>query len=200
VPGLTPTSPIMTVEPVLITDELPRTAKLCVLPSGGATWAIAVGDGTAVNNAASKTKGTSLVKEPRNVCIRIVRLFIVSPYRERLHVGQNRGAAWSLVWHLLWSAGGRFVSFAPLRIDGGNRPSEDHRIALKRPFAKDRRVGAVFHRALTVEVLYLGFGGGVRYIFDESGMRKIGQEPTLEEFIAHPALLSFNTEALKRNT
>jgi hypothetical protein len=36
VPGLTPKSPVMIVEPVLVTVVAPRTAKLAAEPSGGA--------------------------------------------------------------------------------------------------------------------------------------------------------------------
>ena len=39
VPGLTPKSPVMTVAPVLVTVEAPRTAKLSAEPSGGAVCA-----------------------------------------------------------------------------------------------------------------------------------------------------------------
>src|SRR5580658_461765 len=34
-PGLTPRSPVMTLEPVLVTVEAPSTAKLCAQPSDG---------------------------------------------------------------------------------------------------------------------------------------------------------------------
>jgi len=40
-PGLTPRSPVMMLEPVLVTVEPPRTAKLCAVPSDGAVWATA---------------------------------------------------------------------------------------------------------------------------------------------------------------
>src|ERR1700730_8301618 len=39
VPGLTPTSPVMTVGPVLVTVEAPKTAKLFAEPRGGADCA-----------------------------------------------------------------------------------------------------------------------------------------------------------------
>jgi len=38
-PGLTPRFPIMTVGPVLVTVEAPRTAKPCAVPRGGAVAA-----------------------------------------------------------------------------------------------------------------------------------------------------------------
>ena len=39
-PGWIPTSPVMTVGPVLVTFGVPAsTAKLCAVPSVGATWA-----------------------------------------------------------------------------------------------------------------------------------------------------------------
>ena len=38
-PGLTPRSPVMMLEPVLVTVEPPNTAKLCAEPSDGAVCA-----------------------------------------------------------------------------------------------------------------------------------------------------------------
>src|SRR3954463_8071934 len=39
VPGLTPRSPVMTLDPVLVTVDPPSTAKLCAVPRDGAVCA-----------------------------------------------------------------------------------------------------------------------------------------------------------------
>jgi hypothetical protein len=55
-PGLTPRFPTITLEPVLVTAEPPRTAKLCAVPSDGAAvnaaWEDAIRSGPHVPHAA----------------------------------------------------------------------------------------------------------------------------------------------------
>jgi hypothetical protein len=63
VPGLTPTSPVTTVGPVLVTVEDPSTEKLAALPRGGAVWAIAT------DETESKTS-------PTRACVRKELRFI----------------------------------------------------------------------------------------------------------------------------
>jgi hypothetical protein len=52
-PGLTPKSPLMTVGPVLVTAEPPRTAKAAAVPSEGAVAADRVCDEAVERTSAS---------------------------------------------------------------------------------------------------------------------------------------------------
>ncbi len=55
VPGLTPKPPNTRVGPVFVTAWPPNTAKLCAVPSEGATWAKAATDENVHRSAVSKT-------------------------------------------------------------------------------------------------------------------------------------------------
>jgi hypothetical protein len=70
VPGLTPRSPFTMVGPVLVTVELPSTAKLSAVPSDGATAANAAWNGAAVIAVNVRTM--------RNQRFRVFRVFINS--------------------------------------------------------------------------------------------------------------------------
>jgi len=51
---------------------------------------------------------------------------------------------------------------------------------------------------VVVEIVWLGLGCRAEYAADETGMRKTaGREPTMEDFVAHPALQHCNIEALR---
>ena len=65
-PGLTPRSPRMTLGPVFVTVDPPRTAKLCAVPSGGAVCAEA---GTAMQT----NKVVSAVAMRRPMLLRIIK-------------------------------------------------------------------------------------------------------------------------------
>ena len=90
VPGLRPRSPVMTLGPVLVTVVPPSTAKLCVVPIGGATCALAAWNGAVVKSVASKAIAATLPREPRNAWIRIVGIFMVSPYRSVARWAEQR--------------------------------------------------------------------------------------------------------------
>ena len=59
-PGLTPRSPLITVGPVLVTAEPPRTAKAAAVPSEGAVAADRV-----CNETVEKTSAIAVVAEKR---------------------------------------------------------------------------------------------------------------------------------------
>jgi len=55
-PGLTPTSPVTEVEPVLVTADAPKTAKFCAVPIGGAACAHALLRGPMESNRTAAIK------------------------------------------------------------------------------------------------------------------------------------------------
>lgn len=76
VPGLTPRSPVMTLGPVLVTVEAPRTAKLCAVPKEGAICARAAWIGIAIGSAESNPMEANLAKYPFSVRVRLIPFFI----------------------------------------------------------------------------------------------------------------------------
>src|ERR1700692_2288674 len=84
VPGLTPTSPVTTVVPVLVTVEPPRTAKLRAVPIGGAVCAHALFKEHA---ASSRTAALKHEKERLPFTIVVSFLFVSRFRRTRLRPG-----------------------------------------------------------------------------------------------------------------
>ena len=74
-PGETPTLPLITDEPVLVTVEPPRTAKLAAVPKGGA---IALGRADTLNvMPANKSEIIRMIEIDRTVSLRM--LFALPP-------------------------------------------------------------------------------------------------------------------------